>query len=198
MDTWFIIPTLIYLEGSSHLLPGKSYWRGRLGTVDLLVLTSIDKFLFILKKICYHIYKTSYLYEEVNCTKPSPSVSISCCYRCYICFFLHNNLPCLAEELHFRPSLNFAVACIINITIIILQFSGVMPVLLMFSNGVIDDSRRIIDNSVYVIDYLKWCSKLWRHSLMTLQVSSTIVIFLWHRPPVGWQPDKVEHRRQRP
>ncbi len=29
--------------------PGKSYWRGRLRTVDLLVLTSLDQLLFILK-----------------------------------------------------------------------------------------------------------------------------------------------------
>jgi len=28
--------------------PGKSYWRGRLSTVDLLGLTSLDQLLFIL------------------------------------------------------------------------------------------------------------------------------------------------------
>ncbi len=31
--------------------PGKSYWRGRLSTVDLLVLTSLDQLLFIMKNI---------------------------------------------------------------------------------------------------------------------------------------------------
>ena len=35
---WLLIP-----------FPGKSYWRGRLSTVGLLVLTSLDEFLFVLK-----------------------------------------------------------------------------------------------------------------------------------------------------
>jgi hypothetical protein len=54
---------------------GKSYCRGmlELSTVDRLVLTNLDQLLFILKKT---FYKTSYPDEEVNCTEPSPSVSI--------------------------------------------------------------------------------------------------------------------------
>ncbi len=61
--------------------PGKSspmqgtrnpYWRGRLGTVDLLILTSQLKNLFIF------FYITRYLYKEVNCTQPSPWVSFPC------------------------------------------------------------------------------------------------------------------------
>jgi len=54
-----------------------SYLRGRFDTVDLLVLTSLDQLLLIMKILStYLFYKTSYLNEEVNCTKPSPSVSI--------------------------------------------------------------------------------------------------------------------------
>jgi hypothetical protein len=37
--------------------------------VDLLVLTSLDQLLLILKNV---FNKTRYLYEEVNCTDPSP------------------------------------------------------------------------------------------------------------------------------
>jgi len=61
------------------LLPGKSFCKGIFNTVDLLVLTSLDRLLFTLK-ICY---KTIYLNLEVNCTEPSPSVSVPCS-----CFFV--------------------------------------------------------------------------------------------------------------
>ncbi len=54
---------------------GKPYWGGRLSTVDLLVLTSLDQLLLIIKFLFHLCYKTSYLNEEVNCTVPSPSVS---------------------------------------------------------------------------------------------------------------------------
>jgi len=46
------------------------------GTADLQVLTSLDKLIFRLKIVFTFFYKTSYLNEEVNCTEPSPSVSI--------------------------------------------------------------------------------------------------------------------------
>ncbi len=46
--------------------PGKSYWRGRISTHDLLVLTSSDN--------AEAIFST-YLNEEVNGTEPYPSVS---------------------------------------------------------------------------------------------------------------------------
>ncbi len=51
---------------------GKPYWKGRLSTVDLLVLASLDQLIFYWK---YYLlfYKTSYLNEEVNCTEPSSS-----------------------------------------------------------------------------------------------------------------------------
>ncbi len=62
------------LRNLSRDQPGKPYLRGRLSTVDLLVLTCLDQLLFILKIL---FNKTSYLYEEVNRTEPSPSVSIS-------------------------------------------------------------------------------------------------------------------------
>ncbi len=53
-----------------RLKPGKSYWRGRLSTADLLVPVSLDE---LFKKYYLH---SSYLNEEVNCTQPS--VSIPC------------------------------------------------------------------------------------------------------------------------
>ncbi len=67
---------------------GKSYWRGRLSTVDLLVLTSLDQLLFAVMIFFYLCYKTSYLNEEVNCTEPSPSVSVPCSEFSYLSMFL--------------------------------------------------------------------------------------------------------------
>ncbi len=46
--------------------------EGRLSTVDLLVLTSLDQVLLILQTFTF--LQTSY--EEVNCTEPSSSVSV--------------------------------------------------------------------------------------------------------------------------
>ncbi len=56
---------------------GKSYWRESLSTVDLLVPASLDQLLSLLR-ILFFFYKTSKLNEKVNCTQPSPSVSIAC------------------------------------------------------------------------------------------------------------------------
>jgi hypothetical protein len=55
---------------------GKPYWRGRLSTVSLLVLTSLDQLRLIMKTI-FTFYKT--INEEVMCTEPAPSVSVPCC-----------------------------------------------------------------------------------------------------------------------
>jgi hypothetical protein len=38
-----------YLWARSNVCPRKSYWRGRLSTIDLLMLTSLDQLLFMLK-----------------------------------------------------------------------------------------------------------------------------------------------------
>ncbi len=43
-----------------------------------------------------------------------------------------------------------------------------------FSRSIIEDSRSVIDN-------YKWCSKLWRNSMNTLEVSF-MIIFLEYRP----------------
>jgi len=66
-------------------MPGKSYWRARLSTVDLLVLTSINQLLFTMK-ILFTFYKTSYLNKEANCSEPFPSVSIpwKCLHQCKV------------------------------------------------------------------------------------------------------------------
>jgi hypothetical protein len=67
-----------------HILPpslmvctGESYYRGRISTVDLLVLTYLDQLLLILKVYIYFFYKTSNINEEVDCTEPSLTVRIS-------------------------------------------------------------------------------------------------------------------------
>ncbi len=50
---------------------------GRLSTIDLLVLKSLDLLLLTIKNYLLY-YKTSYLNKEVNRTEPSPSVSTPC------------------------------------------------------------------------------------------------------------------------
>ncbi len=47
---------------------------GRLSTVDLLVLTSLDQLLFILKFYLLFLQKRANVNEEVNCTEPSPQL----------------------------------------------------------------------------------------------------------------------------
>ncbi len=59
------------------LVSGNPYSRGKLSTAHLLVLTSFDQSLFILK-ILFTFYKTSYLNEGVNRTELSPSFSVFC------------------------------------------------------------------------------------------------------------------------
>jgi hypothetical protein len=49
-----------------------------LSTPDLLVQTSLDQLVFIIKLLFDFVYKTRYLNEEVNCTEPPPSVSVPC------------------------------------------------------------------------------------------------------------------------
>ncbi len=52
---------------------GNPHTRERIRTVDLLVLTSREQQLFILK-LYFLFHKTTYLKEEVSCIEPSPSV----------------------------------------------------------------------------------------------------------------------------
>ncbi len=54
----------------------------RPSTVDLLVLTGLDQLLFYIEGINYLCYQTSDLNEEVNCTEPSPSVSVPWVDQC--------------------------------------------------------------------------------------------------------------------
>jgi len=56
---------------------GSPNWRGRLSTVDLLVLASLYLLIFYTENNICVCYKTTYLYEEVNCTEPFPSVKCS-------------------------------------------------------------------------------------------------------------------------
>ncbi len=58
------------------LLALNSYWRGRNSTIDLLVLTSLDNRLLILKSFFLLFNKTSYINKVVNCTEYSPSMRV--------------------------------------------------------------------------------------------------------------------------
>jgi hypothetical protein len=49
--------------------------RGRLSTIDLLVLTSLDQHFLILQEFLL-FYKTTYLNVDVHHTEPSASVSV--------------------------------------------------------------------------------------------------------------------------
>ncbi len=70
-----ILPPLVFPGRSIKALSRKSHWRGRLSTVELLVLTNLDHLLFMLKKLFTFFYKTSSLIKEVNGTlKLPPSV----------------------------------------------------------------------------------------------------------------------------
>ncbi len=54
--------------------PRNTNWKGRLSTVDLLELTSLDQLILILP-ILFTFYNTSKLNKEVNRTEPFPLVS---------------------------------------------------------------------------------------------------------------------------
>jgi hypothetical protein len=57
--------------------------------VDLLILASLDQPLF---KIIDLFYKTNYLNKEVNCTNPSPSVSIPWFNFLFFFFYLESKI----------------------------------------------------------------------------------------------------------
>jgi hypothetical protein len=59
---------------------GNPYWRGKLSTVDLLVLNSSDQLLFALK-LYFSFYKTTILIRRSTVPEPSPSVSIPWCWN---------------------------------------------------------------------------------------------------------------------
>jgi hypothetical protein len=63
---------LDYRVAPKKVPPGNPYIKGRLSTVDLLVLTNLDQVLFRIE----FFYETSYLIEEVICTETFPSVSV--------------------------------------------------------------------------------------------------------------------------
>jgi len=54
---------------------GKSYWRGRLSTVDLLVLTSLDQLLFILKILLNSFTKQAILMRRSTVLSLTLSIS---------------------------------------------------------------------------------------------------------------------------
>jgi hypothetical protein len=61
---------LAWKKAEESGVPGNTYWRGKLGTFDLLVLTSLDHLPLDTANIIF--YNTNYLNEEVNRTEPIP------------------------------------------------------------------------------------------------------------------------------
>jgi len=61
----------------SEAKPGKPYRRGRISTIDLRVLASLDH-LSLIQKLFFFFYKATYPNEKVNRTEPSPSVRVPC------------------------------------------------------------------------------------------------------------------------
>jgi hypothetical protein len=57
-------------------LPGNPFWEGRISTVGLHLLTSLDKLLLFLMLDFFFFYKRSYLNEEVNRTDTFTSVRV--------------------------------------------------------------------------------------------------------------------------
>jgi hypothetical protein len=58
----------------SRYFTKEAFLKGRLSTVELLVLTSLEQLLLTLRTV-FTFYKTSYLNEKVKGTGSSPTVS---------------------------------------------------------------------------------------------------------------------------
>ncbi len=69
------VKSMIYDPGLTKVGAGNSYWKGRISTIDLLVLTSSHQ-LILYCNIVFLLHKTSYLNGEVNATEPYPSYSL--------------------------------------------------------------------------------------------------------------------------
>ncbi len=80
--TLFFLPSPLFgylfisLSVCLYVSTGKPYGRGRLNTVDLLVLTCIDQLLYKLNNFLPFFTKRSHLNEEGNLSEPFPSVRI--------------------------------------------------------------------------------------------------------------------------
>jgi len=67
---------LVFILNKQRIkMPGKSYWGGRLSTVELLVLTCLDKLLFILKISFTFSSKLATLMRSSTVLSLPPSVS---------------------------------------------------------------------------------------------------------------------------
>ncbi len=85
--------------------PGNHYWSGRICAIYLLVLTSSDQLLLIMKMSISLFYKTSYFIEEVNCIEPTPSGRVpcpislpACIYACLSAYFPECLLPAYMDD----------------------------------------------------------------------------------------------------
>ncbi len=129
--------------------PGNTNWRGRIGTVDLLVLTCLDQLLLILSII--FTFLMSYHNEEVICTEPSHSVSVPwlgqqnrplsvCLWKKWQCMLAHKVWWMLLTVFHWLLTNHkgFWISSSVNLlSIIILNY------ILQFFNGDHPISRQI-------------------------------------------------------
>ncbi len=101
MSNFLISNNLLYFW------PGNSYWRRRICTVDLLVLTSLNQLFVILKISFTFFYKTSYLNMEANGTEPcSPLNSVPwfgpiCHWKYQLHWFWNSNK---VSKVHLPPT----------------------------------------------------------------------------------------------
>ncbi len=78
------MPTTVQVRGGAYSnsmqnangFTREALLRGRISTIDLLVLTNLDQLLSILK-LYFSVFTHQPIFnEEVNCTEPSPSVRV--------------------------------------------------------------------------------------------------------------------------
>jgi len=88
--------------------------EGRISTVELLVLTSPDQLLFILKIFDYFFYKTTYLKVEVNRYESFPPVRLPC-----LSFAMSSTLRFVSLNL-FSPNFQLLSCAVLGLSIWIL------------------------------------------------------------------------------
>ncbi len=101
-----------FFFGRSHYKARNTYWGERPSTVDLLVLSGSDQ-MFLYWKYFFYSFTKSYLNEEVNCTEPSPSVSVHCIK------YQHNSNAYYGFTYNYFTCKNNAFSSIFNLHLII-------------------------------------------------------------------------------
>jgi hypothetical protein len=113
IDDWQIVtaPSKPSSEVSVESCAGNPYWKGRISTVNLLVLISSRLAAFNTNTCIFLNFKTSCLNQEVNCTESSPSVRIPCtCIQNLFYLIVVNGLKMLLPKEIFPISI-FYLQC---------------------------------------------------------------------------------------